>query len=809
MIRDVRRMRRIRPGERGVEAGTCREGADQKWRAGRSRRMMEKGDVIHMKRGKKLAVAFLCACMAVVALTGCSDSDVSRDSGTDEQNDAFDSEAGVGNAGGEPSENAKGRFLETEVELPEKIASVIGVRKCDDGSIVLVGYDENRVGLYMERSENQGQDWEEIPLDSGDYRIAAINPADGSAALIGYFPSNEEADIRLAAADGSMKTLRLCMPAYERDGEDATNIIFSAGYAAGKLFAVDFNYKIYEVDTESGGMKEALQVSAEGVTNVIPLGEHLALLTRNGVRLADAKEGVLLAEDEELETALGVVSNESDSPVYRVMLTEGGDRNELYYISHGGIFYHRQGGSTTEQLANGELMSVGDESMGFRGLVYLDDEHFLAFVQDSLGNERCYSYAYDAEASVVPEKQLTIYALEDSTILQQAIGAFRKQNQDVFVRKMIGMSGDDGVTAEDAIRKLNTEIMAGNGPDVLVLDGLPVDSYIEKGILSEIGSLVDEVEQADGLFTNITDAFRKDGAAYQAPLRFYFAAVEKNAGIGELSGAPEKLAAYAQSLKGDVPVLGAMPAETLLYAFYDAYSSSWKTQDGIDAESLKRSLSAAKTLYDIDGYVQEDRWNNARYGIYQGQTIYGTIEMGCYNRVENKAQMSIGTVPDVTSVRTLYGIESVKEGSLELLCGEGQESFIPLVNLGLAQTAKDRELAQDFIRTVLSAEGQTLMTAGFSVNKTAYEKTCDSKKEFSIGTSDVDGNLISYEVKALTEEQKQALTAMLERLKAPIWNDRVVMDLVISEGTKYLQGEQSLEDAAGAITQKVRLYVSE
>lgn len=764
-----------------------------------------------MKKGKGLAALFLCVCMAATALTGCSGD--GNDGGTDASEgisaDNADKEEAGGTSGGEPSENAKGRFLETELKLPEKIAAVLGVRKCEDGSVVLVGYDENRVGLYMERSDNQGQDWEEVPLESDDYRLAAINPEDGSAALFGYFPSNEEADIKLAAPDGTMKTLRLSLPEYTGGTGDTTNMIFSAGYAAGKLFAVDFNRRLYEVNTESGEMKEFLKTPVEDITDVIPLDGQLALLTRNGVRLADAKEGALLAEDEELQTALGIVSNDSDTPVYRVMLASGGSGDELYYINHEGIFYHRQGGSTTEQLASGELMSTGDESMGFRGLVYMDDEHFLVFAVDSLGNERCYSYAYDADASAVPEKQLKVYALEDSTILQQAISAFRKQNQDVFVRKTIGMSGDDGVTAEDAIKKLNTEIMAGNGPDVLVLDGLPVDSYIEKGVLADIKGLVEEADQADGLFTNITDAFNKDGAVYQMPLRFYFTAAEKNEDLEELSGAPEKLASYVQSLKGDVPVLCMTSAEMLLYTFYDAYSSSWKTESGIDGESLKNSLQAAKTLYDIDGYTEEERMPGADYGIYQGQTLYGTIEFGSYARAGNAAQISIGTLVDVTAVRTLYGIETVKAGSFELLCAEGQETFVPLVNLGLAQAAGDNELAQNFIRTALSADGQVQMTAGFSVNRKAYENACDDGKEFSIGTSDSDGNHMGYEVKALTAEQRQALTAMLERLKVPMWSDRVVMDLVIREGKKYLQGEQSLEDTVGVITQKVQLYVSE
>ena len=62
------------------------------------------------------------------------------------------------------------------------------------------------------------------------------------------------------------------------------------------------------------------------------------------------------------------------------------------------------------------------------------------------------------------------------------------------------MTGEDGVTAEDAVKALNTELLAGNVPDVLVLDGLPADSYIEKGILADISEVVQYGQRAGRCF---------------------------------------------------------------------------------------------------------------------------------------------------------------------------------------------------------------------------------------------------------------------------------------------------------------------
>ena len=48
------------------------------------------------------------------------------------------------------------------------------------------------------------------------------------------------------------------------------------------------------------------------------------------------------------------------------------------------------------------------------------------------------------------------------------------------------------VTSDD-IRTLNTELLSGNGADVLLLDGLPTQSYIDKGILEDITDLSEEL----------------------------------------------------------------------------------------------------------------------------------------------------------------------------------------------------------------------------------------------------------------------------------------------------------------------------
>ena len=66
------------------------------------------------------------------------------------------------------------------------------------------------------------------------------------------------------------------------------------------------------------------------------------------------------------------------------------------------------------------------------------------------------------------------------------------------------MSGDDGVTRTDALKTLNTEIMAGKGPDILILDGISAQTYVEQGMLEDLSGIFKDA----GLLTNVNCIYK-------------------------------------------------------------------------------------------------------------------------------------------------------------------------------------------------------------------------------------------------------------------------------------------------------------
>ena len=88
------------------------------------------------------------------------------------------------------------------------------------------------------------------------------------------------------------------------------------------------------------------------------------------------------------------------------------------------------------------------------------------------------------------------------------------------MRYEVGMSDSSVKDETDAISSLNTEIMAGNGPDVLILNGLPWESYQEKGILENLSSGLGTCMKEDKVFGNLFSAYQADGSQYVIPISF-------------------------------------------------------------------------------------------------------------------------------------------------------------------------------------------------------------------------------------------------------------------------------------------------
>lgn len=762
------------------------------------------------KKTKWLCLLLVMALIAAIS-AGCSKGNGDKETaptGADNQAEGLKAE--------ETGGNGKGRFLENEITLPEKIGRILALTKLQDGSLAVVGEEDENKSYYILKSSDYGKNWEKVPVEGiqGTHiPYAAVSP-DGSAVLI-HFAKKGNAEVTVVDAKGKTKTVTFRLP----DKKEGNQIRQAAYDNKGNLFVRDMEGSVLKVDLAKGTCKDAfdtkgIQINYFGIAGNVMLAVH-----DKGMELFDTEKGNALDSESVLDDLIkkdkNLASSGTDSGA-PMLFSEGTDNGSIVIVNENGIFHFNRGGSVTEQLVDASLTSLGGGSIIFQNITVLDKDNFFVAINDS-GEFKLLQYSYDNNAASVPNKEITVYALDESSILRKAVTLFQKKYPDVYVKLEFGMSGDDGVTLEDALSVLSTSILAGKGPDVLILDGMPADSYIEKGILADISDVVEEVDREEGVLAGIKEGSKKDGKIYAFPARFLLSVIEGDSDTIKSGESLKELAKRAMQLKkssGKRVIPQSKGTMTLLRDLYYADSASWMAEDNsIDEKALTDYLTYAKQIYDVDSNGKEhDSQNETGDGTTAGTKV-GTLSEVEF--IEGSSQMAFGTLPDFWWLQNMVSSWQLTNAGYGLLNYGKVKSYIPYLSAGVTESG-NKEIAKEFVKLLLGKKAGNSVSNGFPVNKTAFGLLCSEsmdsklvKDDGSVMFSGNDGKDYSYNTINLTKQQVDQFTAFVESLHKPAMNNRVILNIVLEQGDKYLLGEQNLDNTVDAILKKVNLYLAE
>ena len=766
------------------------------------------GMEIYMKKRKRFFSALLAFAAMTGLVCGCGGGDAVADSETSGVAiDELDDDSGEGQK--ESGSEKMGRFLESQVELPvESMEDILCLGKSADGTIVAMASDGGG-SSYLLTSSDMGENWNSTKTQVKDaYVTSGGVTADGGAILEGYFEDGE-AKIKKVAPDGTVSDINPQLPG---SGDDPS--ILQCGVdAAGNLYVMDLQQNIYQIDM-AGGAAVKLECSdpASGFFGIA--GNRILTVTQSGILIYNLAENRAEEPNEALDEAIRQntdLAAKGTDRGYPIIFNEGVEQDSIIYATHQGVFYCKAGAGMAEQLINGELCSLGDTGASLFEIIMLDEENFLAHISDSSGREKLLKFTYDKTVSAVPDKQLIIYALEESSLLRKAASIYQNENQDVYVKIEIGLSGVEGITAEDALSALNTRILAGDAPDLFVLDGLPVESYIEKGVLSDISNFVQQLEQDGGLFTNVTDHYKKDGAYYELPVCFYPLLVQAPA---EMMNHTKDLTAFADyveraTAEGDTKVLSLKNAHMLLKILFLADANNWIKDGRPDSAQLEAWLSAAKKLYDANGAKNEERgvWSNMD-GYLLSSFNEGDLMLG-------DAKAEFGTVVDIVGFVNVLAGQEEHGYDYDVLNKDRGNCFVPYLSMGIGSSTDAREEAEAFLALLFGEECAGADT-GFPVTRKSWEKvrengltTYGPDSQISIGAGTPDGRHYGFTMNQFNEEAADQLESILLGLDVSAVADAAVQNIVLDAAENYLKGNATLQDALSAIEQKLTLYLNE
>lgn len=753
---------------------------------------------------------------------------------------------------------SRGRFVEKFVTSPE--GEIIEMGVLYDGSLRAF----TSTGIYD--SADQGVTWvpwEDQPDELAEgFDVSYREPGEtglriGSAAIAedgGVFYESswikDEIMHKYVSPDGAVYTFEWEFSEnQEQDtGQSSFNSVFSdkknkvyqASFAQnGDLLCAD-QRNIYQIDTETLKLKHTYEVVTEesggytGGLTYCMAGNELFVInelpsslgnqsTENGerdiiVEFSEVEVNVYQLDSYEKTGTQDVLreflmSENAGEGIYANVIFSGKADGCLYFVNDTGIYRYQTGGTTVEKIFNGALGQMSNP-MSFAALgAVLDDENmFLYYLGDGLIH-----YAYDPDMMSTPEESLSVYALYDNAVVRQAISVYQTQHPNVWMELEVGITGEDAVTRTDALKTLNTSIMAGEGPDILMLDGLPVKSYMEKGLLMDISDVVQEVSASDRFFSNIIGCYQMDEAYLAVPMRFAVPILmgtqdllDEAVNLNGLASAIEKQRQKRLDAKS---MIGNITASNLLLILMPSSSPAWIRDDGtLDEDTLKQFFTDAKKIQDAQGNdgpveysIKDTEYFNQ--APFMSSSQYMTTEAGYAN-----AQIYPANVRSSTDLYALTSYAKSVNGSYISAPGQAAATYIPLEPVGISAKSEKAELSKDFI-SFLMKEGQTMLAAeGWPISKTAFAQTFaapDIEPGVHVLHNDVGDEEFELEYIWPSKEEFSSFEKMVDGLTTPAVTDEFITRTVFEEGVKCLNGQSTVEDTVEAVIQRINLYLAE
>lgn len=793
------------------------------------------------KSGKKLLAVCLVSAMLAGLLGGCGGGQAQPEGASQENSSGGGvADSSNGNQTGEEENSAPtamGRYMETKVDLPEYGYKSYGITVLTDGGLLI---PDESAGQIV--SGDGGETWEVKPIpgissmsdftkDKYIYCMAAA--PDGTIAVLAVNRGEDDLshpELHVAGADGTVCTMEE-LPVSTDD-----MYIYQIYYSPeGELFGtVVGSGEIYQIDVEQKTLTK--YVSMEWRPDLIKFqGDYMLFLTsRDGVSIYDRKEkkwiedGVL-ADFMKKNHLNEYYANDS----YSVYVTPG-EEDVIYIADKGGMYRHVIGGSAMEQIIDGTLTSFSNPSMSILGVAAFGENAFAVLFTGG----KVALYHYDPDVPTVPENLVKVYSLEEQDTVWQAIAQFQTEHPDTFVKYEIGMNGTDGVSREDAVKKLNTELMAGSGPDVIILDGLPESSYAEKGILADLKPHIDSLTGDAVLLPNMVDAFTKDGKVYMMPVSFTLpmvvgrqADIEGIEDYASLADTVEKLRAEHP----DAAISRFFSEEAMMRWFLPVTATAFVEESGrINEEVLSEFLELTNRIYQASqenlpaarreqyGWIKENyNANDWAYRNYNAVSQQTTDFFWEDMVLATGMLKSLYGYQEVLSIKYSDGFSDVGVKSFD---GMSHGVFEPSVLVGLNASSTHQTEAEQFFDVIMGIQVQSLLYNGFMVNRTALERQLSPQWDIfgnggmnvdygevssSIGGSDGNGKEYHLDIYMPTKEEFQELYNLCCKLDTPYVADWVVEEAVIDIGAQYLSGYLTLDEAVRKIMAKVEIYAAE
>lgn len=731
-----------------------------------------------------------------------------------------------------------GRYADREVKLPP--GTFAYMHPCPDGGYYLYGLDTNLTHVDTQgKSKEKDRGWEK----NANVRVKyAVGVSDDGAYAFSYTPNfwiDEELEALWLKGDtrflyyyvdekGEKHPLELHGEGYQK----GTNLNIFAFSREGELYAASAN-QVFRIHVDSGEA-ESLFATAGQVKSIVFADDMMLAADGGKAYFYDTTKERLLDGSNVLDE---FIANHGAGGI--VMAVSDKDTQVLYMACRTGLYRYVWGGSVIEQIADGQMTALSDTQRDPLALQVLDNGEFRILFS---GNYMVEMY-YDETLPARPSKELTVYSLEEIGWIRYAGQLFQKEHPDVLVRYETGMDGDNAVSREDALKNLNTRLLAGDVPDVIVMDNMDIEQYADKGVLRELDDILQPYLDAGLLYRNIVEGMRMTDREnlYCVPMMVYLPLWLGEEMYLEGENSLEDIIAgmeLARQKHPEGPILYTPYPRDVLLQTMPVCLPAWTEEDGsLDVEELTVYYQAVSRMWEIDsaGFDEAGReaWQRNNTAYYEPDDI-DMIDIGFnyqYSAQQNFGEtwMQLGFLlnPQIGAsnlhvVKSNMAAEWQKKELEDTVnygayTGQADNVYWAKTIVGLCEQGKEPELAEEYLNLLLSDAmmrkwwlDKPRNQSGITIRKESFGDILDINNiEFGqvMGFKDPTG--INYPDFWPTEEEKKWLYQMMEDASCCYRTGTMLEETAMDVGVRVLDGELSPEEGAREVEKKMAIAMEE
>lgn len=506
----------------------------------------------------------------------------------------------------------------------------------------------------------------------------------------------------------------------------------------------------------------------------------------------------------------------------------GNDVYAYFFMDNGNIFGERRDNGEVEKVVDWIACDVDSNSINSDRFGFLSDGRIVAVTYEYSDNGPSRQQVLvlnrvDA-AAVTTKTELTLACLYLDYNLRSQIVKFNKSNPDyrIVVKDYSEYATDDDYNA--GLTKLNTELISGNVPDILVNGTvLPIGQYAAKGLLEDLWPYLDADPEysRDKLMTQPLNAAQTDGKLYRLPIDF---GVTTAVGLGKVVGE------YTTWTLADVnDALSKLPEGATVFNKYYTQAEMLKYCIAMNAENFM-NWQDGTCSFDSDEFRALLEFVKPFPAEYDWQSDAEEYESN-YTRLKNGKQLLYPTsIFDFDSIYYMFATldHDVRFIGFPREDGSSGNAFNASCTLSISTACRDKSGAWAFIRSTLSndyqeniwnypivksvfeAKAQEAMTQEYETDADGNQILDDDGNPIPISTGGMSyGDEPMIELYAVTQEQYDAVLALIDSTTSFVDYDQNVLDIISDEAAGYFAGSKTVEEASKLIQSRVSLYIQE